>query len=195
MGSCYSALNCRQDCTKLQFQTLKLTKNGRRKSRKRFRKGKAEGRLQVCQGRTPVSRWEDPPSPEEPQFRRRSCWSHGCRLQLRHPGVPHRRGPRVGRKCLQGSQGQENHSQTLAARYPWRRGAGHPDQGNHRRGRRYPPHPQVSHREEGRGHQILDISKSIVSEGSRGGVLIEYGDIAILYSPPDSFLDYSCVFV
>merc|ERR1712037_730109 len=120
-------------------QTLKLTKNGRRKSRKRFRKGKAEGRLQICQSRTPVSRWEDPPSPEEPQFRHRSCWSHRWRLQLGHP--------------------------------------------------------QVSHREEGRGHQILDISKSIVSEGSRGGVLIEYGDIAILYSPPDSFLDYSCVFV
>ena len=46
----------------------------------------------------------------------------------------------------------------LLARYPRRRGAGHPDQGNHRRGRRYPPHPQVAHREEGRGHQVLDIS-------------------------------------
>ena len=57
---------------------------------------------------------QDPPSPEESQFRHRSCRSHGRRLQLGHPGVPHCRGPRVGRKCLQGSQGQENHSQTLA---------------------------------------------------------------------------------
>ena len=48
----------------------------------------------------------------------------------------------------------------LIARYPWRRGAGYADQGDHRRGRRHPAHPQVAHREEGRGHQVLDISES-----------------------------------
>ena len=32
-----------------------------------------------------------------------------------------------------------------------RRGVGHPDQGDHRWWRSYPPHPQVSDRQEGRG--------------------------------------------
>ena len=47
----------------------------------------------------------------------------------------------------------------IAVGHPRRRGAGHPDQGDHRRGRRHPAHPQVAHREEGRGHQVLDISE------------------------------------
>ena len=48
-----------------------------------------------------------------------------------------------------------------SARHQGRRGAGHADQGHHRRRRRHPSHPQVSHREEGRGNsahaqQVLD---------------------------------------
>ena len=38
-----------------------------------------------------------------------------------------------------------------SARYQRRRGVGHSDQGNHRWRWSHPPHPQVSHRQEGRG--------------------------------------------
>ena len=58
---------------------------------------------------------QDPPSPEEPQLCDRSCGRHRCRVLLRHPGVPHRRGPRVGRQRLQGSQGEEDHPQASPA--------------------------------------------------------------------------------
>merc|ERR1712241_555303 len=95
--------------------------------------------------------YQDPPSPEEPQLCDWSCGSHRCRVLLRHPGVPHRRGPRVGRQRLQGSQGEEDHPQTSPAGHQRRRGVGHPDQGNHRWWWSYPPHPQVSDRQEGRG--------------------------------------------
>ena len=58
---------------------------------------------------------QDPPSPEEPQLCDWSCGRHRCCVLLRHPGVPHRWGPRVGRQRLQGSQGEEDHPQTSPA--------------------------------------------------------------------------------
>ena len=58
---------------------------------------------------------QDPPSPEEPQLCDRSCGCHRRRVLLRHPGVPHRWGPRVGRQRLQGSQGEEDHPQASPA--------------------------------------------------------------------------------
>ena len=36
----------------------------------------------------------------------------------------------------------------IAVGHPRRRGAGHPDQGDHRRRRRHSAHPQVAHRQE-----------------------------------------------
>ena len=39
----------------------------------------------------------------------------------------------------------------IAVGHPRRRGAGHPDQGDHRRRRRHSAHPQVAHRQEGGG--------------------------------------------
>ena len=100
---------------------------------------------------------QDPPAPEVP---RHLLWPRRChrrRLQLRHPGVPHRRGPRAGGQCLKGPKGEEDHSATSAARHQRRRGAGHPDQGDHRRRGRHPPHPQVAHREEGRGSPAASV--------------------------------------
>merc|ERR1711971_591945 len=43
-----------------------------------------------------------------------------------------------------------------AARHQRRRGAGHADQGHHCRRRSHPPHPQVPHRQEGRGSASVE---------------------------------------
>ena len=65
--------------------------------------------------------------------------------------LPPSTGTRAGRQCVEGPEGEENHAKASTACHPWWRGARHPDQGDHRRRRRHPPHPQVAHRQEGRG--------------------------------------------
>nr|CAA32094.1 histone H2A.F [Gallus gallus] len=58
-------------------------------------------------------------------------------------------GPGVGRQRLQGPEGEAHHSPPFAAGDPRRRRVGFPHQSHHSGGRRHPPHPQVSDREEG----------------------------------------------
>merc|ERR1711993_148255 len=65
---------------------------------KRHWKIQTKGRLKVRQSWSPVSRWKDSPSSEEQELQLWTSWSHCCRVQLGHPGVPHCRGPRVGRQ-------------------------------------------------------------------------------------------------
>merc|ERR1712130_268218 len=56
----------------------------------------------------------------------------------------------VGRKRFQGSQGEENHTQTSSACHQRRRRVGHIDQGHHRRRWSHSTHSQVTHRKERR---------------------------------------------
>lgn len=57
-------------------------------------------------------------------------------------------GPRVGRKRVQGLEGEAYHSPALAAGHPRRRGAGQPDQGDDRRRWCHPSYPQIADRQE-----------------------------------------------
>lgn len=82
---------------------------------------------------------------------RRSCFERSCVA-----------GARVGRECVQGSEGEAYHATPLAAGYPWGRGAGQPDQGDHRGRRRDPAHPQVADRQEG-GPLAARIERHIAS--------------------------------
>ena len=73
--------------------------------------------------------------------------------------LPTSTGTRAGRQCVEGPEGEENHAKASTACHPWWRGARHPDQGDHRRRRRHPPHPQVAHRQEGRGHPASPVGR------------------------------------
>ena len=73
--------------------------------------------------------------------------------------LPTSTGTRAGRQCVEGPEGEENHAKASTACHPWWRGARHPDQGDHRRRRRHPPHPQVTHRQEGRGHPASPVGR------------------------------------
>lgn len=103
--------------------------------------------------------FQDPPSPQVEGNLIRQSWSHCSCLQLGYPWVSHRWGAWVGRERIQGSQGEEDHSETSPAGHPWWRGAGHLDQGNHCWRRGHPPHPQVADRKEGRGHPATPVEK------------------------------------
>merc|ERR1719491_1733740 len=70
--------------------TTNQRQDGWRQGRKGLWKSEAEGGVPERQGRPPVPRGQDPPSPQEPCLLLRPCWSHRGRLQLRHPGVPDR---------------------------------------------------------------------------------------------------------
>merc|ERR1712026_292310 len=50
-----------------------------------------------------------------------------------------------------------SHRCCLQLRHPGRRGVGHSDQGHHRWRWSHPPHPQVSHRKEGRGWSCSSV--------------------------------------
>ena len=73
--------------------------------------------------------------------------------------LPTSTGTRAGRQCVEGPEGEEDHAKASTACHPWWRGARHPDQGDHRRRRRHPPHPQVTHRQEGRGHPASPVGR------------------------------------
>merc|ERR1712224_1056298 len=116
-----------------------------------------EACLAFRQGRTSVPSRTYPPLPQGkdcPGWTRR----RNRRRVLRcHPRVPHRRGSGVGRKRLQGPQGEEDHAKASSARHQGRRGAGHPDQGHHRRRWSYPSHRQVRKEEVRLGRPLLHL--------------------------------------
>lgn len=58
-------------------------------------------------------------------------------------------GPGVGRQRIEGLESETYHSSPLTARHSRRRGAGQPDQGNHRWWRCHSAHTQVADRQKG----------------------------------------------
>ena len=108
-------------------------------------------------------------------FRKKKKLDPGLSLFLSHLSnndkkkkkrVPHRRGPRARRQRLQGPESQAHHAAPLAARHPRRRGTRHADQGDNRRWRRHPAHPQVAD-QQGR-QEGLDSRSSSSRVSGRG---------------------------
>ncbi|KAK8693936.1 hypothetical protein V6N13_071503 [Hibiscus sabdariffa] len=54
-----------------------------------------------------------PPSPKDQDIFTWESWCHRCRLPGLHPRVPNCGDSRVGQKCEQRSESEENHSQGI----------------------------------------------------------------------------------
>jgi len=148
-----------------------IVHHGWRKGWKRLWKDKTEGGFKKRSRWTSISSRQDPPAPQVEGNLLRQSWSHCGRLQLGHPRVSHRRGARVGRERVQGSEGEEDHSKTSPAGDPWRRGVGHIDQGNDCWRRSHPPHSQVADWQEGRGHPASPVEILLSANSTKSSKL------------------------